>query len=155
MSLTQIANFIDAESINSGSSTLIISLDPHSRCDRIKSLLGNTYGIFHMDKSQLNVRNAHHTRIRIDSQINSIKKIMGLIHDYTYVDTSKLRYDRILLASSNTPDGAYLKGIFINFIDWFWPSLLKIPGFISSIRMPIIQVRPKLIRYPSLLYFVL
>jgi len=37
-------------------------------------------------------------------------------------------------------DGSHIKGLLINFIHHFWPSLLKIDGFVSEFVTPIIKV---------------
>lgn len=37
-------------------------------------------------------------------------------------------------------DGSHIKGLIINFIQHFWPSLLKIPGFLQEFVTPIIKV---------------
>jgi DNA topoisomerase II len=37
-------------------------------------------------------------------------------------------------------DGSHIKGLIINFIHHFWPSLLKLPGFLQEFVTPIIKV---------------
>ena len=36
--------------------------------------------------------------------------------------------------------GSHIKGLFINFVHSFWPSLLKVPGFLQEFVTPIIKV---------------
>lgn len=38
-------------------------------------------------------------------------------------------------------DGSHIKGLLINFIHSFWPSLLKVPTFMVEFTTPIIRVR--------------
>jgi hypothetical protein len=37
-------------------------------------------------------------------------------------------------------DGSHIKGLIINFLDHFWPSLLRIPGFLLEFITPIVRV---------------
>jgi hypothetical protein len=39
-------------------------------------------------------------------------------------------------------DGSHIKGLLINFIHSFWPSLLKIPSFLVEFITPIVKVSP-------------
>lgn len=38
-------------------------------------------------------------------------------------------------------DGSHIKGLIINFIHYYWPSLLKIPGYVTEFITPIIKVK--------------
>ena len=40
-------------------------------------------------------------------------------------------------------DGSHIKGLVINFIHHFWPSLIKINSFMKEFITPIIKVRGK------------
>lgn len=37
-------------------------------------------------------------------------------------------------------DGSHIKGLLINFVHSFWPSLLKIPSFMVEFITPIVKV---------------
>jgi DNA gyrase/topoisomerase IV subunit B len=41
-------------------------------------------------------------------------------------------------------DGSHIKGLLINFIHFFWPSLLKLPGFLTEFITPIVRVSDQL-----------
>jgi len=71
--------------------------------------------------------------------LNMIKKAMGLQHDKQYTDVSGLRYGRIMIMTDQDHDGSHIKGLFINFIHNFWPSLLKVPGFMCEFITPIVK----------------
>ncbi len=43
---------------------------------------------------------------------------------------------------SQDHDGSHIKGLLINFIHSFWPSLLKIPSFLVEFITPIVKVSP-------------
>lgn len=45
-----------------------------------------------------------------------------------------------LLLSSQDHDGSHIKGLIMNFLHHFYPSLLRIPGFLVEFITPIIKV---------------
>jgi len=51
-----------------------------------------------------------------------------------------LRYGSIMIMTDQDHDGSHIKGLIINFIHHFWPSLLKIDGFLKEFVTPIIKV---------------
>lgn len=38
-------------------------------------------------------------------------------------------------------DGSHIKGLIINFLDYWFPSLLKLPNFLVEFITPIVKVR--------------
>ena len=70
-------------------------------------------------------------------------KIMGLKLDTVYHDTSKLRYGHIMIMTDQDHDGSHIKGLIINFLHFFWPSLLDIEGFLQVFITPIVKCTPK------------
>lgn len=38
-------------------------------------------------------------------------------------------------------DGSHIKGLLINFIHTFWPSLLRVPSFLVEFITPIVKVK--------------
>lgn len=64
---------------------------------------------------------------------------------FTYFDHytdkfSTLRYKNLLLMTDMDTDGSHIKGLVINFIHYFWPSLLE-RNFISEFRTPLLKVK--------------
>ncbi|CAG2100496.1 unnamed protein product [Medioppia subpectinata] len=55
------------------------------------------------------------------------------------MDTSSLRYGHIMIMTDQDHDGSHIKGLIINFLDHFFPSLLKIPEFLQEFITPIIR----------------
>ena len=101
------------------------------------------YGAWPLKGKSLNVRNATITQIKNNQEFNDFKTIMGLKHDTEYIDVSKLRYGGIIILADQDLDGSHIKGLIINMLQFFWPSLLKIEGFIQTIATPIIKAFKK------------
>lgn len=101
------------------------------------------YGVFPLRGKLLNVREASHKQIMENAEISSIKKILGLQHNRVYEDVSSLRYGHVMIMTDQDHDGSHIKGLIINFLDHFYPSLLKIPGFLQEFITPIIRASKK------------
>ena len=105
------------------------------------SVIGRDYyGVFPLRGKLLNVRDATAAQILKNEEINNLKKILGLQQGKEYTSTKNLRYGGILIFTDADNDGSHIKGLIINFIHSFWPSLLKLDTFISSIITPIVKV---------------
>ena len=48
-----------------------------------------------------------------------------------------------MIMSDQDTDGSHIKGLVINFIHHFWPSLFKIDGFIKQFITPLLKVTKK------------
>ena len=101
------------------------------------------YGVFPLRGKLLNARDAPYNQIKNNIEIQNIIKIMGLTMGVNYEDTKNLRYGRIMIMADQDYDGSHIKGLILNFIHTFWPSLLKIQGFICQFITPIIRVTKK------------
>jgi len=44
------------------------------------------------------------------------------------------RYGHLLIMTDQDHDGSHIKGLLINFLHHFWPSLLHIPGWFTIIH---------------------
>ena len=66
-------------------------------------------------------------------------KILGIKIGETYTDVRSLRYGSILIMTDQDVDGFHIKGLIINFIHTFWPSLIKLNGFIRQFITPILK----------------
>lgn len=75
-----------------------------------------------------------------NQEINHIKQILGLQHGKQYSSADSLRYGHLMIMTDQDHDGSHIKGLLINFIDHFWPSLLQIPGFLLEFITPIVKV---------------
>lgn len=99
------------------------------------------YGVFPLRGKLLNVREANFKQIMENEELNSLKKILALQHNKEYTSTESLRYGHVIIMTDQDHDGSHIKGLIINFFDHFFPSLLKINGFLNEFITPIIRVR--------------
>ena len=102
----------------------------------------NIFGVYPLRGKLLNVREASTTQINSNQEITEIKKILGLKSGLTYTkdNISELRYGAIMIMTDADEDGSHIKGLIINFFDYFFPSLLKIEGFIQILVTPLVKV---------------
>jgi DNA topoisomerase-2 len=132
----------------SDQTTLILTEGDSAKATGVSGIevLGNDkYGVFPLRGKVLNVRKkgATTTKIQNNKELNDLKIILGLKHGVTYTDTSKLRYGHILILTDQDADGSHIKGLIINMFQYFWPSLLLIPGFIQTISTPLLKAFKK------------
>ena len=99
------------------------------------------FGVFPLRGKLMNVRDAATSMILNNAELQHLIKIMGLYVGKEYRDTRELRYGSIMIMTDQDHDGSHIKGLLINFFHHFWPSLLKIPGFLKEFVTPIIKVR--------------
>lgn len=105
----------------------------------------NIYGVFPLKGKLINVRDMPHKRIIKNTEFINLKNILGLKMDkkYTKDNINELRYGSIILMMDADVDGTHIKGLFINMLHYYWPSLLKIDGFIKIFITPIVKVSRK------------
>lgn len=105
------------------------------------SIVGRDYfGIFPLRGKLLNVRDASHDQIIKNEEIQNIVKILGLKYGQKYTDTKSLRYGSLMIMADQDFDGSHIKGLLVNFIHTFWPSLLQVKGFLKQFITPIVKV---------------
>ncbi|KAH8101531.1 type II DNA topoisomerase [Cristinia sonorae] len=124
--------------------TLILTEGDSAKCLAVAGLavLGrDNYGVFPLRGKLLNVRDAKHDQIMKNEEIQNIKKILGLQHNKDYKDVSTLRYGSIMIMTDQDHDGSHIKGLILNYLDHFYPSLLKIPKFLVEFVTPIVRVK--------------
>jgi DNA topoisomerase-2 len=105
------------------------------------SVIGREYyGVFPLKGKPLNVRDVTQQKINDNAEISNIKKIMGLQNGKTYTSVSQLRYGGIVIFTDQDTDGSHIKGLIMNFLQFFWPSLAKMDGFIQCMTTPVVKV---------------
>ena len=109
-----------------------------------RSVIGTEkYGVFPLKGKMLNVRDATPKQLLKNEEIKNMKLILGLKQGKKYTSTKDLRYGGIVILVDQDVDGSHIKGLLINFLHFFWPSLLKIPNFIQCMATPIIKAHKK------------
>lgn len=96
------------------------------------------YGVFPLKGKLLNTRNATAKQIASNTEIKSLMSIIGLDTSKQYNTTSSLRYGRIMLMTDQDQDGSHIKGLIINFIHSYWPTLLQ-TNFLYEFITPIVK----------------
>lgn len=98
------------------------------------------YGVFPLKGKLLNVREANSKQLMANDEIQNLLKIIGLQIGKIYEDLKSLRYGAIMIMSDQDTDGSHIKGLVINFIHNFWPSLFKMRGFVKQFITPLLKV---------------
>eukprot|EP00968_Pinguiococcus_pyrenoidosus_P019326 scaffold2093_cov241-Pinguiococcus_pyrenoidosus.AAC.3 len=103
------------------------------------------YGVFPLKGKPLNVRDASHRQIMNNEEMSNLVRILGLKFNTVYDEDNikTLRYGHLMIMADQDHDGSHIKGLIINFFHFFWPSLLKVPGFMQQFITPIVKVRDK------------
>jgi DNA topoisomerase II len=99
----------------------------------------DNFGVFPLRGKLLNVREATNLQITNNEEIQNLIKILGLQVGKTYEEVKNLRYGSIMIMTDQDHDGSHIKGLIINFIHHFWPSLIKMNGFLKEFITPIIK----------------
>ena len=97
------------------------------------------FGVFPLKGKLLNVRDASNSAVIGNAEIQNIMKIMGMNIGTVYTSTEKLRYGHIMIMTDQDHDGSHIKGLIVNFLHHFWPSLLKIKNFLQVFITPIVK----------------
>ena len=143
--ITGIPKLDDADKAGGSSSslcTLIITEGDSAKTLAVAglSVVGRDhYGVFPLRGKCKNVRDASVNQLMANQEFNDLKKILGLQQDKVYTSLSELRYGRLMIMTDADVDGSHIKGLVLNMIHFFWPSLLEL-GFVVSMVTPIIRV---------------
>lgn len=125
----------------SGSCTLILTEGDSAKTFAISglSIVGrNEYGVFPLRGKLLNTREASPKQLQNNEEITNLVKIIGLKYGISYKSIEELRYGKIMILTDSDLDGYHIRGLIINFIHSFWPSLMKL-DFICSFKTPIMK----------------
>jgi DNA topoisomerase-2 len=105
------------------------------------SIVGrDKYGVFPLKGKLLNVRDAAFKQVTQNQEIQNLLKIMGLDLKTEYNNTKQLRYGSLMLMTDQDPDGSHIKGLLINLVHHWWPSLFQMDGFLKEFVTPIVKV---------------
>lgn len=90
----------------------------------------------------MNVRNASILKVAENKEVKAIKAMLGLREgvDYTQPENlSTLRYGWIMICVDADSDGFHIASLLINYINQFYPGLLKM-GRVAILRTPVVRV---------------
>ena len=123
--------------------TLILTEGDSAKClamAGIEVVGRDYYGCFPLRGKVLNVRGAKDNQIIKNEEIQNVIKILGLKMGMDYSTELKgLRYGHLLIMTDQDYDGSHIKGLIINFIHFFWPSLIKRKDFLQEFITPIVK----------------
>ncbi|XWS74969.1 hypothetical protein CRYUN_Cryun01aG0044300 [Craigia yunnanensis] len=131
---------------NSDKCTLILTEGDSAKSLAVAGLAvvgRNHYGVYPLRGKLLNVREASHKQLMDNAEIQNLKRILGLQQDKEYSNVKSLRYGHLMIMTDQDHDGSHIKGLLINFIHSFWPSLLKVPSFMVEFITPIVKATQK------------
>jgi DNA topoisomerase-2 len=99
------------------------------------------YGVFPLRGKPLNVREATLKQVMGNEEIKNLIDILGLKFQTQYDETNikTLRYGHLMIMADQDTDGSHIKGLVINFLHTFWPTLLDVPGFLQQFITPIVK----------------
>jgi DNA topoisomerase-2 len=126
---------------HSGKCTLIVTEGDSAKTLAVAglSVVGrDQYGVFPLRGKCKNVRDVSVAQLTSNQEFNDLKKILGLQQGKVYKDVSELRYGRLMIMTDADNDGSHIKGLILNMIHYFWPSLLDL-NFVVSMVTPIIK----------------
>jgi len=103
----------------------------------------NKFGVFPLRGKLLNVRQATVSQLANNEEIKNLKLILGLKQNKKYEDVSALRYGGIIILTDQDVDGSHIKGLIMNFLQYFWPTLAKIESFVQTVSTPIVKIFKK------------
>ena len=66
-----------------------------------------------------------------------------------YDSTKQLRYGHLMIMTDQDHDGSHIKGLIMNFLHHFYPSLLQVNGFLLEFITPIVKVRQRCLSRPA------
>lgn len=146
--LTGIAKLDDANFAGSAKSvdcTLIITEGDSAKSLAMSglSVVGRDYyGVFPLRGKPMNVRDSTLAQVGKNEEIKNLVEILGLKFGVSYDESNikTLRYGHLMIMADQDTDGSHIKGLVINFIHHFWPTLLNVPGFLQQFITPIVKV---------------
>ncbi|KAK0416621.1 hypothetical protein QR680_012593 [Steinernema hermaphroditum] len=101
------------------------------------------YGVFPIRGKLLNVRQVPTKRATENVEISALMQILGLQFGADYSDPrerGKLRYGNLMIMVDQDQDGSHIKGLLINFLHHFWPSLIR-TDFVQCFITPLLKAK--------------
>lgn len=97
------------------------------------------HGVLPLRGKSMNVRDAKISDVKKNQELINLMRIVGLEIGVVPVKTS-LRYPAgLLVATDQDWDGHHIRGLILNLVQTFWPSLLR-EGWVLGLQTPIVRV---------------
>jgi len=147
VNLTLIPKLVDAEyaanKTHAKDCTLILTEGDSAKalaeaCVASQPSKAKYFGIFPLRGKMTNERDSL-TDKDTSLEQERIVQIMGLEYNKEYETTKGLRYGHIMAFTDSDLDGHHICGLIISFLEHHWPSLCKIPNFLSRFISPIVK----------------
>ena len=113
------------------------------------------YGAFPLKGKLLNVLDTSLVKLKENIEISNVIRILGLKigSDYEKADcgskvhsnhccTKYLRYGTLMIMSDQDIDGSHIAGLILNFMNTYWPNLIK-QGYVKRFITPLLKVTLK------------
>ncbi|MFH4983953.1 hypothetical protein AB6A40_010662, partial [Gnathostoma spinigerum] len=145
MDLPKLEDATAAGTKESSQCTLIITEGDSAKALAVAglSVVGREhYGVFPIRGKLTNVCDLSMKAVLQNEEISAIIRILGLKFDVDYSTKEKrdeLRYGHVMIMTDQDSDGAHIKGLIVNFLYSFWPSLIR-SDFIKCFITPLIKV---------------
>ncbi|CAM0878011.1 unnamed protein product [Alopecurus aequalis] len=116
--------------LTNGDSNILSGINYHDR---------KFYGVLSLESNIPNAKTAGDYRVFQNKDVRNIMASLGLEKGVCYKNAKKLRYAHIMLMINQDNDGAHTKGLIINLLHTWWPSLLLQKNFLFQFVIPIIK----------------
>ncbi|KAI0226238.1 DNA topoisomerase 2 [Massospora cicadina] len=88
-------------------------------------------------------KDANPAQVKDNKELINICKILNFNSKVDNLDTSKLQYGHLMIMMDQNYDGSHIKGLLINYFDYFYPSLLTVDDFMQEFITSIVKAIPK------------
>ena len=148
----------DAGTKNGDKCTLILTEGDSAKALAVAGLgvVGrDRFGVFPLRGKLLNVRDATYSQTVENKEVQALMRIVGIDPGKQYPTTKGLRYGSVMLMTDQDHDGSHIKGLLINMMHHWWPSLCQLDGFLKEFVTPIVKVSPASGRGETLEFFTM
>eukprot|EP00762_Andalucia_godoyi_P008875 ANDGO_07751.mRNA.1 DNA topoisomerase 2 len=101
------------------------------------------FGVYPLRGKFLNVCEVPREDVLENEEVKNIVRALNLSFDLAYdndTELNTLHYGHVMLMTDQDHDGLHIKGLLLNFFQFFWPHLVvRIPDFLKELRTPIIR----------------
>lgn len=137
-----------AGTAKSGECTLILCEGDSAKAGIVSGLAKedrNHMGIYPLKGKLRNVRGVRSADLSKNTEINDIKKILGLETGKKYLTPDEmkksLRYGKVMILTDADVDGHHIKGLTINLFHSHWKELSYLNDFLCFMNTPILKAR--------------